>query len=659
MLVPLGLLPVATYLCVAYLVRPAGTAFAPVRLALARAAVLVAGGAVVLVELLSALHALTALVLVVIWSVATVAALGAAVLRYRRAPRPAVVRRIRASWDALGWPERIILVVLAVQILGELLIAVVSPPNNFDSQTYHLPKIEHWVVQRDVAFYPTSIDRQLAMAPGAEYLLLQVRLLTGGDALYNLLQLGAGLACALLASRVAGQFGGSVRAQLLTAFVVGTTPMVALESTSTQTDLVVAAWVAALATLVLDELGRRTRVRDAVLLGAATGLILLTKATGALAAAPLLALWLGFQIRRAVPRALSCGAVVAALAVVVAGPYFARAYAEYHNPLGPPIERDQIAMQRHDPPAVLVNALRIGQTVLQTPVGRVDDAAASGIDHVARALHVDPNDPKITFSQSTFPVRAWLPDEDKAAFPIEAAVVLLGAAVLLVRPGNRNTGMIRGYAVGFWVALLLFVGTVKWQPWGNRLILFLLVLGAPLAGVWLDALLAKARAPATTGSTARGRRAAVVSRGAAWVAALALVASGCAGWLAVGVGWPRRLLGHDSVFVVSDMQARFQRRPQWLADYEWAAAPVRAAGAHRVGLVLGYDTWEYPWWLLLPGDDLVSLRSLQPGIAPARPDSVEAIICVSSAHLCQSFVPAGWSVRMRNGIGYALPAGRP
>src|SRR5262249_2155307 len=170
------------------------------------------------------------------------------------------------------------------------------------------------------------------------------------------------------------------------------------------------------------------------------------------------------------------GVLVALLALAVSGPYLGRMYAEYGNALGPPIQRDLISMQRHDPPAVLVNALRIAQTALQVPVGGVDDAAASGVSHLAHALHVDPNDPKITFSGSTFPVRTWLPDEDKAAFPVEAALVLLGAAAVLIRPVRwTKEGAARWYALAFWVALLLFVGTVKWQPWGNRLILFLLV----------------------------------------------------------------------------------------------------------------------------------------------------------------------------------------
>jgi len=296
----LGLLPLGVCVLVAYALRPAASSpvVAPVRLALVRSAVLVGGCAVVGVEVLSVCHALTAPAVLVGWAAAALLAGGFAVRRYRRDGRLGnPPRAARTPWKNAGRAERVMAVALAVLVLAELLIAAASPPNNYDSQTYHLPRIEHWVQQHDVSFYATRIHRQVDMAPGAEYLLLHLRLLTGGDALYNLLQLCAGLGCALVASRVAAQLGGSARAQLVTAFIVASTPTVALESTSTQVDLVVAAWVACVATLVLDELRRPSRLSSTLLLGAGTGLAALTKVTGLLAVGPLLLIWLGSQLR--------------------------------------------------------------------------------------------------------------------------------------------------------------------------------------------------------------------------------------------------------------------------------------------------------------------------------------------------------------------------
>jgi len=626
MLLPLGLLPALTFALVAYAVRPVA---GDLRLALVRAAVILGAAAAALVEALSAVRALTAPTLVVAWSLAMVPASAAALARYRRdGGRP----RLDLAWRKLTRGEQVMVVTLAGLILAELVVALVSPPNNYDSMTYHLPKIEHWVAQRDVEFFPTRIHRQVTIAPGAEYLLLHLRLLTGGDGLYNLLQWCAGVGCVLVAARIAGQLGGGRRAQLITALITGTTPILALEASSTQTDLVVAGWVACVATLVLDELHRRTSVWAAALIGAGAGLTALTKATGLLGAGPLLLIWAAAQVRRAPVRALASGLLAAGLAAALAGPYLYRLDRTYGNMLGPDYLRNSISMQRHDPAAVLVNLMHVGQTALQTPITPLNDTAARAIDGLARTLQVDPNDQRIVFWGATFPTLAWPPDEDRASFPVQGTLVLIGAAVLLVRRGRP-----RMYAAAFFVAVLLYAATVKWQPWGNRLILFLLVLGAPLAGLWLSGVPVRPRAVAT------------------WATVVTLAVSASAGWLAVGFGWPRRLVGHGSIFTESRIEQRFNRRPQWLGDYVWAADAVRAAGAHRVGLVQGEDTWEYPWWVLLHGNDIEALQSLVPGHQPVvAPGDTDAIVCVTDAPTCDFYVPDGWQLEMHGTVGYAL-----
>jgi hypothetical protein len=684
-LVLLGLLPVVTGALLVRALRPADTAFAPVRLAVIRAALVTASLSAVAVEGLSLVRGLTRPVLTVVWSVAVLLAAGAVVLRDRRAPdRVALggaapwrwpgwaVRRVRAAWTAAGWPDRAIGLALLVLVLAELAVALLWPPNNYDSQTYHLPKIEHWVVQRDVLFFPTVDHRQVTMAPGAEYLLLHLRLLTGGDKLYNLLQLCAGLGCMLLAARIAGQLGGTRRAQLISALAVGTAPMVALESTSTQTDLVVAAWVGVLATLVLDQLRRRTTLPELVLLGAATGMITLTKATGLLAAGPLLLIWGVAQLRlvgrpaawAGVLRTAGASVLLLACAAAIAGPYLHRLDAAFGSPLGPDYLRTSVSMERHDPGSVLVNALRIGYSALDTPATPVDDAVAHGIVRLSRALGIDPEDPKTTFVRSTFPVSTWPPDEDKASFPIPGVLILLGAGFLLVRPARRvpaeEVVPARAYASAFWVNVVIYVATIKWQPWGNRLVLYLVMLGAPLAGLWADAVLRR-RAPGPAGAPAT--RAAAVGRlagrlgrtAAAGTLAVALLVSASAGGLAVGYGWPRRLVGPDTIFTMSELRARFQRRPEWQSGYEQAAAAVRASGARRVGLVQSEDTWEYPWWVLLPGRNIVAMQSVVPGFPGAPPGQVDAVLCVVPEADCAAFTPPGWQVHMTGGIGYAVP----
>src|SRR5207244_10234557 len=133
------------------------------------------------------------------------------------------------------------------------------------------------------------------------------------------------------------------------------------------------------------------------------------------------------------------------------------------------------------------------------------------------------------------------------------------------------------------VGTLVYVVTFKWQPWGDRLVLFLVVPAGPLAGIWLDRVLSA------------GRRALTVAT------AVALVAAVAAGVLPASYGYPRRLVGNQSGFVLDDWSARFVEQPALAGDYAAVAAAVKASGARRIGLVQSNDTWEYPWWVAFRG----------------------------------------------------------
>ncbi|MDG4834527.1 hypothetical protein O7627_35250 [Solwaraspora sp. WMMD1047] len=718
--------PVLAFLLLSHALRPGTPVAAPRRLAAVRAALATGGFAVLMVEGLGAVGGLNVAAFALGW-LAFLTACGVLAWRRRRtdlgsgpAPGPAVgpvrswvgsARRLpraaREFWRQAAVADRLLAGTVGGLVLVEFGIALLAEPNNFDSQTYHLPKVEHWVAQGSLDFWPTAIHRQVTIPPGAEYLLLHLRLFTSGDALHNLVQWAAGVGCLVAATRIVAQLGGSRRAQLLAAFLLATTPMIALQATSTQTDLVVAAWVAAAATLVLDGLTRPATAGSVLALGAATGLTAITKTSGLLGVGPLLVFWGVAQLRlawtgtagqpawtgtagqpartgtagrvRGLARVVGSGVAVLVVAAAFTGPFLVRVAAEFGHPLGPPRLRESIPMQRHDPGSVLINGLRIGHTALDTPVGVLRDATASAIRGTAGVLGVDPQDRATTFGQTTWPVRSWYPDEDRVAFPLVGALMLLGAGFALARPARlapRHPTVLRGYAATVTAAVLLHVTMIKWQPWGNRLLVYALVLAAPLAALWLAALFRRPdsqpdRQPdrSADGQTERqidgqtGNRAGRQPQQqsvAALVAVAVLATCALAGVLAISYGFPRRLVGSGSLLTSSDWETRFLRRPQWAEEFRWAADAVRASDARRVGLVQQNDNWEYPWWLLLRDGnelELVALQSVLPDRPPARPDTVDAIVCTGTRAACTRLVPDGWQVRFRGYVGYALPPG--
>lgn len=558
----------------------------------------------------------------------------------------------------------------------ELLVALLAEPNNFDSQTYHLPKVEHWVAQGDLDFWPTAIHRQVTIPPGAEYLLLHLRLLTGGDHLHNLVQWAAGSGLppgGRTHHRAARRWPAGPVAHRVRAGDHADGGAAGNEHAD-RPDLRGVGGLrgdpGAGRAASTDRLGHAARA------GAATGLTAVTKTSGLIAVGPLLLLWGLAQLRlaqtdRSAPtgpaaagggrrswpigglaRTVGGSVLILVVAAVVVGPFLARVTAEFGHPLGPPRLRESIPMERHDPASIVVNALRIGHTAFDTPLAPLRRAGADVIISGAEAIGVDPQDRAITFGRELFPEPAWYPDEDRVAFPLAGALAVIGAVIALARPRRiapERAGSVRAYAVVVLTAVLLHTAMIKWQPWGNRLLLYAVVLAVPLAGLWLDALLR---------NRARGRRSV-----ATVVAVSVLAASALAGVLALSYGFPRRLVGSGSVFTTSDWDTRFLRRPQWADEFRWAATAVQDSGARRIGLVQQNDNWEYPWWLLLRqpdggSPDLVALQSVLPERPPADPSSVDAIVCTGTRAACAKLVPAGWRLEFRGYVGYALPPGR-
>jgi hypothetical protein len=611
----LALLPLIAIAAAAIALRPRDPdTVAPIRLAILRGGVAVGAVAVAGVELLSTMDAIGLTGIVVFWVAVTVGAAVGAALRWPK------------SWPRKEFQPSVMLPTLAGLaglVLAELVLAIVSAPNNYDSNYYHLSKVEHWVADHNVAVYPTTQLQQVGFPPGGEYLLLHLRILTGGDHVYNLVQFAAGLGAAVVVSRIAAQLGAGRGGQLLSAAVLLTAPMVVLQSTSTQTDLIVAAWVAAAATLALNGLRRRAHVLDVVLLGAAAGLCAVTKSTGLLALAAILLLWGGAQLRlgfRFFPRTAGAAAAVVVIGLFIVGPFLLRMQQAFGSPLGPPSYTDGLSMQRHDPAAVLVNGLRIASSTLVIPIPAVNSAVADAVMAVSRGIGVDPQDPAITLASGKYPDPRWGPDEDHAPFPIQSALILAAVAASLV--ARRVPGVIRLYGGLTLLALILLAAAVKWQLWGNRLLLSEVALGAPLVGWWLDRLAEHRRR--LTGA----------------VLAVVLVLSFAGAYGSVLLGQPRRLVGPGSVFTRTEMEERFARQENRLPGYQRAAAVIEASGARRIGLRVDGDQWEYPLWVMLPGRRFENIASRVPGRPAPRVTDMDAVVCIAVD--CRGVIPKDW-----------------
>ena len=101
--------------------------------------------------------------------------LGRLLVQWGLTPRPPLHHVERGSRTAAmavrpGRPPGRMVVLAICGVVAVVVIAgvtaIVAPPNTYDSMTYHLPRVMHWIQHQSVGHYPTHIPRQLHFPPG-------------------------------------------------------------------------------------------------------------------------------------------------------------------------------------------------------------------------------------------------------------------------------------------------------------------------------------------------------------------------------------------------------------------------------------------------------------------------------------------------------------
>jgi hypothetical protein len=439
----------------------------------------VAGGYVVYLvcglaaaEVLGAFDALTRTPLACWWMAYVIGTFSVAAL-LSPARRRSGSLRLRPSLVVVG-----AVVVFAV-VLGFLLwLGTVAAPNNLDAMNYHLPRAAEWATNHNVNNYPTNIAKQLYNGRLAEYFQTQILILDGTDRLVFMPQFVAYAVSSVLVAGLARQLGGGRRAALWGLLLAATLPLAILQSTTAQTDLVVASIV--MATYYLSVVWWNQdhfHVTLLFLIALSAGLAILTKEDAALTLAPLAVVMMIEAVHNHWTTAPAFGwtAVALVLCVVVTLPMGLRNWQLYGNPGGPSGGVDISSIQ----PAGIATAA--GESLLLN----LDTLTYGGNIHIfhfesslGRLLGWNHPDLNVAYSEPdenyfpVWPVLEPAPSEDGSG-DLVAFVAVLGALLLLVsaqvrsriRPSARNLVLLVA-AGGASLALILL--TLKWQPWGAR-----------------------------------------------------------------------------------------------------------------------------------------------------------------------------------------------
>jgi len=555
-------------------------------------------------EILSAIHQLNRGGLVCWW----VLYLAVALVVILRLKVPLELSRLRKQARN---PTAIALLLFGI-VAGFLLwLGAVSAPNSADAMNYHLTRAAAWASSGSVNNYPTYSLRQLYYGRLDEYFLTQALLLDGSDHFVFLPQWIAFVSSVVMVAGLARLMTGKRSASLWGFLLAATLPLGILQATTPLNDLFVATIILSASYLVV--MLWRLRRPDAILLilvGAASGLAILTKVDAILGVVPLGVALVAMAWRDRWPARATL--VWGAIALVVAGtltlPMTLRNWETFHNIIGQTTSEDRIVST--------FNPILLGENALRNLLNNADTLQFNINAHIVhvettlgRWLHLDNPSPSTSVpflsggptsaGGSIWPYQRLVTPSDAGSGSLVALLALIVTAVLLLWTRVRK----RAASHELIPLLIVSLGTlvlaslmVRWGPFGARFQLIAFLPALACIAATLSAL--KGRSLQVVGT--------LVIAGSLVLAPLAMFEN--AGKpLHPGPGFQSFYLprsGHSTKFVSYINESRdaqyFRWCPRALKVYDRAINEVHHDRQHEIGYVSDwFGGYMYPLWALL------------------------------------------------------------
>jgi hypothetical protein len=494
----------------------------------------------------------------------------------------------------------VLLAGVAFIIVTITIVAIVSPPNNWDSMTYHMARVVHWIQNRSLAHYPTYYSAQLVHPPFAEIVILHLQILSGGDRFANLVQVFSMIGSIIGVSLIAQQLGADRRGQILATVFCATLPMGILQSSSTQNDYVVCFWLVCLAHFVLLILPYRNPPIDLILsIGASCGLAVFSKSSGYIFAFPFM-VWLFLRyINQMRWKMWKPAVIVAAIFFSLNIGHYLRNFGLYGNPIATAEYSVEYKIEIYSLPTFISNIIRnlslhtdiVRHLGLQGFITPFTGILTKLIIIIHGFLGVNMTDTRITHPPNSYNGVPGLSfDENVAGNPLHLLLILTAIVLFVFYRKLRINQEIVAYILSITAGFLLLCWMLKLQPYQSRHHLSLFVLSSAFVGtvfckIWNRHIIT-------------------------FLAVILLVTS----MQFVFNNKYRPITAQNNIFNTSRNELYFTNRPQLTKPFFEAAEFIKTTNCADIGLSLGNEKspsahyWEYPIWILLKKDDNQSTK---------------------------------------------------
>jgi len=304
--------------------------------------------------------------------------------------------------------------ILLFILLSTLVLALISPPNTFDSMTYHMSRVAHWIQNKSVDFYPTSIFRQLVSAPLSEYIIANFMVLYGNDRLANIVQWLSMAGSLIVVSAIASELGASKAGQLIASIICATIPMGILQSTSTQNDYLVGFWLLIFAYCVLVW-GKQKTLLIAISIGMSFGFAVLTKPTAYIYAFPFVMYLIWNCISRFSIKNLLLLICSFFISLSINSSHFIRNYESFGTPIAQSLDTGHYSYENE----IIALTVTISNLARNTGLhlennNRFDKLFQYVIERMHTLLNIQINDDRTTWPEYKFKVQGSTHHEDYA-----------------------------------------------------------------------------------------------------------------------------------------------------------------------------------------------------------------------------------------------------
>ena len=471
-----------------------------------------------------------------------------------------------------------------------LFFAIKTVPYNYDSMTYHLPRIYHWLQNRSISYYATGIDRQVANPVLSEYINLNVCGIWGGsDRLVNVLQCCSYLTDGIIVFHIAKKLRCSEKYCTMAAILFYTMPIAIAEAFTTQVDTLSSMFMLGFVYVILDLIDTSEKMifdestwNKVIILAFSIALGYLSKPSVCIVMV-LFALWLLFVVITRKDSFVVIGTYIVVALLIVAAMLLPTCYRNVctFGAILAPVTGEARLVGTMNWRYLIINFLKNFVLNMSTNwIANTNYYLETGVRILAKLLKVDIDNIAIAGAgRQYFMISPQNYNHDFAINPVMIYLFIVSIVLFVVI--NRKKRLAETPNIFYIVSSLSFLSfciIARWEPYTSRYMMGFFAILCP----------------------------AIVAQIQEWCAdedSIKIVSVKSIIYLLCIFEFTGVILYHGNIAISSQRKegSYYMLGSNIYEEYGEITDIINGMSCDNVGLMIGEDTWEYPYWVQLRG----------------------------------------------------------